>query len=801
MSASPETCVACHKTLPPEAAYCPACGRRQSNGSSDGWHSERRLVTVLFADLADFTNAIRDADPEDVIDMLNQVFSRLIVECDREEGFLDKTVGDQLMVLFGAPRAHEDDPVRAVRAALKMQAAMDELAPVMREKIGTVCRLHIGINTGPVVWGEVGPAGRTAPTVIGDAVNLACRLQQLSEGGQILISEAVYQHTRHRFDFEVLDPIRIKGMPDPVPVYVPLRIRQPTDPSRRLGETNLPLLERAEQLALLNSHWSRAVAGEPQAVLVTGAAGLGKTRLISEFSKSLDVSQVPKQPLLLYTWCDSGDSSDYQPLARLLHQMFGLTPDDTLLVRRQKVEDRAQILGIGRRNLTQLMGRLLGWPDDEGGGGSAPTQRDPSLDHQAIETSVELFLQQSRHRPMLVIIDDLQWAHATSLEWARQLCSALRQPSIKLTDYRLMILLAARPGSGAGEDTLGILHRVPVPPLSEVGSRDLIDYLLPGLDLPPSLIERVSHESGGNPFYLIEVVRCLIRSGQVEHREGVWQLTRPVNEIEVPASVEGLVLSTLDTLPQATRSVLQHAAVIGMSFDVDLLATLTAVDDLDGILLDLEQRGLITPLDSTGATRSYAFTEKIVREVIYRSILRKTRRELHSQIASLTEAKVSQAQSAASVDQDIESLAYHYTSGGQGDKMITYNLLVGRGSLARFEFEQAYQHLQLAWGGLMQTPSPDLATYLEVAEALGEASTFVGDFALATLCFEAIRELIGERPEDQARYHYKVGRLNLYQGNTDAAVEYYQKALSLVPADTAMMAQINAEMRLLFDQI
>jgi predicted ATPase len=287
----------------------------------------------------------------------------------------------------------------------------------------------------------------------------------------------------------------------------------------------------------------------------------------------------------------------------------------------------------------------------------------------------------------------------------------------------------------------------------------------------------------------------------VEHREGVWQLTRPVNEIEVPASVEGLVLSTLDTLPQATRSVLQHAAVIGMSFDVDLLATLTAVDDLDGILLDLEQRGLVSPLDSTAATRSYAFTEKIVREVIYRSILRKTRRELHSQIASLTEAKVSQAQSAASVDQDIESLAYHYTSGGQGDKMITYNLLVGRGSLARFEFEQAYQHLQLAWGGLMQTPSPELATYLEVAEALGEASTFVGDFALATLCFEAIRELIGERPEDQARYHYKVGRLNLYQGNTDAAVEYYQKALSLVPADTAMMAQINAEMRLLFDQI
>ena len=154
MMTEPSICISCQCALPPHASYCPRCGCKQDREAVSLGPSERRLVTVLFADLASFADASRDADPEEVIEMLNHVFTRLMVECDREDGYLDKTVGDQLMVLFGVPHAHEDDPVRAVRAALGMQEAMNELAAVMRDKVGTTCKLHIGINTGLVVWGQ-----------------------------------------------------------------------------------------------------------------------------------------------------------------------------------------------------------------------------------------------------------------------------------------------------------------------------------------------------------------------------------------------------------------------------------------------------------------------------------------------------------------------------------------------------------------------------------------------------------------------------------------------------------------------
>ena len=339
-------CVACRKPVPSDAAYCPACGLRQSRDSLAVSQSMRRQVTVLFADLAGFTDASRDADPEDVVEVLNEIFTSLMDECDREDGTLDKTVGDQLMVLFGAPRAHEDDPVRAVRAALNMQTAMDELAPVMKKKMGSVCKLHIGIHTGLVVWGEVGPATRTAPTVIGDAVNLACRLQQTAAGGQILVSEQVYTPTHHLFEYEGHKPIPVKGQPDEIPVYVPLRAREHAHMERQPSETNLPFIERQPELTMLQACWSRALVGDPQAILLTGGAGLGKSRLMAEFHDSLGSLRTPKRPVVLRAWCESGRTGDYEPLTSLLLQLFDIARGDTPLARQKKVEDRGQELGI-----------------------------------------------------------------------------------------------------------------------------------------------------------------------------------------------------------------------------------------------------------------------------------------------------------------------------------------------------------------------------------------------------------------------------------------------------------------------
>ena len=803
MTTANGVCTSCRSPLPAQAAFCPTCGAKQLPVPADVSSSERRLVTVLFADLASFTDASRDADPEDVIEMLNNVFARLMVECDREGGYLDKTVGDQLMVLFGVPKAHEDDPARAVRAALGMQDAMNDLAAVMLDKVGTTCKLHIGINTGLVVWGQVGPQGRAVPTVIGDAVNLASRLQSVSEGGKTFVSESVYLRTRQLFDYEALSPISVKGKPEPIPVYAPLRLRGNGRSTRRVMETSIPLTERSADVETLRTYWARAVEGTPQIVLVTGDAGLGKTRLLAEFTGTLRADSPKKKPQILHTSSEGTSDNYYRPLPQLVSMMFGLESSQTDASQQRKVESLTRVLGLNAQEYLPLVRNLLGCAlngttsADSGSGTEVLSQK-------AVDAVVTLLLRQSTQRPVLVVVDDLQWADACSVNCINRVAATVQSLDAGLLENQLMVLVASRPQGASRLDASILAHEIRLAPLSDLGRQDLIYALLPGWGLPNSLIDRLAHESGGNPFYLIEVIRRLVQSGQVVRQDGAWQLTRPVHQLDVPATVEGLVMATLDSLEQSARRVLQHASVIGPHFSTELLAAITPVGELHGILAHLEQKGLIVRRDgiAKGGGIAYEFSQRIVREVIYNSILRKTRRQLHDQIAALTEDRDRSELIGASDEDDLETVAYHYTSGSQSDKIVTYNLLLGMGDLNRFEFDEAYHHLQLAWQALGKTPDPDPATRYRLAEAFGDASTFTGDYVQARICYEQMKEWASGEGNDLAAWYRRLGRLSMREGDPEAAVESYAEALAAAdPDDHVLAAQLDAEMRLLFDQV
>lgn len=788
-------CTACKKPLPFAVNFCPNCGYQQHSGTAPLWLGERRLVTVLFADLASFTAASEDADPEDVIEMLNHVFSRLMAECDREGGYLDKTVGDQLMVLFGAPRAHEDDAVRAVQAALNMQKAMEELAPIMLEKVGTACKLNIGINTGAVVWGRVGPPGRAAATVIGDAVNLASRLQSFATAGQIAVSDAVYFQTRRFFEYEILDPIQVKGKRKPVPVYVPLGPRQSVRTRQQAAEIKTPLIERDQELQTLHAHWSYTINGQPQCVLLQGEAGMGKSRLLSQFVNELGDYAVDKQPLVLQAHSEAASIGNYSPLVNLLTQLFNLTPNETELGRRRKVEDRAKILGITSHNFLPLIGYILGWYRDDNRLARTIQELD-YLRESAIDAVIGLFFRQSTRRPVLIIIDDLQWANTTTTDWFKRLSAIKLAAQSKSTNYKLMVIIASRPQLETTAPSVD--HIITLDPLTEIARHDLIMQLLSGRDLPMSLIDRLSQESGGNPFYIEEATRGLVQSRQLVRNEGAWQLTRPVDQIYIPHSVEGLVMAHLDVLDPATRLVLQYASVIGMRFGFGLLSAITSVENIEAALSDLEQRGLIKTISGTSApneNRTFSFTQMVVREVAYRSLLRKTRRELHEQIARLTEVQVTPE------EDDLETLAHHFTAGGNSEKAIGYNWLVGRRALDLSDFQEAYEHLSLVWNELHDLTDPDPEMYRNVAHALGDASTFTGNFNQAAACYQAIQEFSDNSPEELATFHYKMARLHFYQNDIEAADEGYQQALQLATNNPSLMAQIEAELRLLNDMV
>lgn len=341
-------------------------------------------------------------------------------------------------------------------------------------------------------------------------------------------------------------------------------------------------------------------------------------------------------------------------------------------------------------------------------------------------------------------------------------------------------------------------HIITLDPLTEIARHDLIMQLLSGRDLPMSLIDRLSQESGGNPFYIEEATRGLVQSRQLVRNEGAWQLTRPVDQIYIPHSVEGLVMAHLDVLDPATRLVLQYASVIGMRFGFGLLSAITSVENIEAALSDLEQRGLIKTISGTSApneNRTFSFTQMVVREVAYRSLLRKTRRELHEQIARLTEVQVTPE------EDDLETLAHHFTAGGNSEKAIGYNWLVGRRALDLSDFQEAYEHLSLVWNELHDLTDPDPEMYRNVAHALGDASTFTGNFNQAATCYQAIQEFSDDNPEELATFHYKMARLHFYQNDIEAADEGYQQALQLATNNPSLMAQIEAELRLLNDMV
>lgn len=799
MSNSSNLCPNCQTELPPDGAtVCYSCGFTltlpEKTPSSVRWLGERRQVTILFADLASYTSASEKADPEDVIDMLNNLFSRLMDECDKEEGYLDKTVGDEMMVLFGAPKAHEDDPARAVRAALAMKAAMEELTPIVRQKVKIPGKINIGINTGSVVWGELGPVGRTAPTVIGDVVNLAARLESYATDGQIIVSESVYHRTRDQFDYEVLDPIEVKGKSGKIPVYMPLKPRKKITTSLSTTETDIPFTGREQELDALHAYWSRAKMGYSQIVLVSGEAGMGKSRLLREFTNNVSSLKSSQTPIIIQTYRESTSSNTYRPLANLVGRLFGLVANDTEVIRRRKISDRAQVLGITSSKFLPLMGYLLGWYKEDPRFNNPQGQQSLNQLHvSAIDSAVDLFFKQSTRRPTLILVDDLQRADSKMIEWLNRLAIASQMLQQKPTDYQLMIVAATRPQVDAPVSTLKADNIISLPPLNDAIRRTLITNLLPGQGLPASLITRLSKESEGNPFYLVEVARGLVQSGQLVKHGGNWRLTRSVDQLDVPHSVEALLLSKLDTLSPDARRVLQHGSVIGFSFSYRLLAAITPVENLNEALSTLLKRGFIKEKEDVEPGEAFVFSQAVLREVTYNSILRKTRRELHKLISELVEDEENPN------GENVESLVYNYASGGEQEKMIAYNWLAGRHALEQFQFETAFNHLEQAWRTMAEIPNPDPEVYYSLAEALGDSGTFTGHFAQAATCYQTAWGLAGNDPEKHAQLHYKSGRLHYYQANTTPAYEAFEKALKLAGNNPDLVAQIEAKIRLLFD--
>jgi class 3 adenylate cyclase/tetratricopeptide (TPR) repeat protein len=627
-------CPACGKPAPADARFCPTCG-----SSLVTVHDERRIATVVFADLVGFTTFSEASDPEQVKALVDDCFAELSQDVTAFGGRVDKIVGDAIVALFGAPVAHEDDAERAVRAALRMQETLARL----RHERGIDARLRIGVNTGEVIVGALRAGGDY--TALGDAVNTAHRLQTASEPGEVLVGPTTFEATDHAIQYEARGALTVKGREEAVDAWRAVMAIAP--PGQRRRHTRTPLIGREPEMALLRGIVDSAVVrSRAHFVLLTGDAGVGKSRLAGDIAsyalQAHDARVIGGQ-------CVPYGADVWWPIAEAIRGACGLGADDTAAGARQKLTDAiARITEVHddgeltriTHGLLYLLGHVGELADVD------PTRaRDDSARSCRI-----LFQGIARKQPLVLLLSDLQWADELVLHLLERLLVRLRNlPFVVLGTSLPDARPYARVDPGRGNLTV-----VGVDPLDEKSVHALAAALL-GDDVGLRLAAALHERTGGNPFFVEELAAVL--------RESPAAQADPLTFLEegrVPATLQGLVAARLDALTADARGLLEDCAVVGSSgaaAAVYALAAARGVDSGHTALRMLADRELI---DVAEGDVEFTFTSEVIRDVAYGTLTKSERARRHAILADWLTDRADADDANA-----FERVAYHYATAAQ----------------------------------------------------------------------------------------------------------------------------------------
>jgi class 3 adenylate cyclase/tetratricopeptide (TPR) repeat protein len=740
-------CPSCTHPADHQANYCSRCGFRFGGHPLAAPKGDRRVVTVLFADVSGFTALSEKLDPETVTDIVNQCFRSLTHPIYRFGGVVDKYIGDAIMAIFGAPISHEDDPVRAVNAAWAMQLAAERFADDLEAQVGMRIRLRIGLNTGLVVAGAVGGDQKRDYTVMGDAVNLAQRMEANAQPGSVLVAHETYRLTAHAFGYRSLSAIRVKGRQEPVPVY---ELTGPNDPKQvRLLPSRL--VGRAHELEQLLAAWEGVQAGTPHWITLLGEAGIGKTHMVDEFQRRLG----ERAEFVTARGVSYHQDRAYGLVRHLLESWLRLPAEASSDEVHRAIATRLAGLRWAERDDIGLVALLTGHP------GTDPPLSGTS-DQQRLETAVETTLRALRDRarlvPTVLVVEDLHWVDQRSHEWLARLANALSTdpaPLLVVCQSRHGVALpelGASSGLQARQMALG--------PLDHAEARQLAEGLLADGELAPSLVDRAIARAEGNPMVLRELIRS--------YQEGA------VPDAGISLSLKALVASRLDRLKPIERDLIEYAAVIGRVFDPSTIAHLAGIPDPQPLLLSLVGRDLIRPAHPDG----YAFCQAIVHEVTYQGILHRKRRELHLAVGERLEALRGQD------DGHAASLAYHFARAGGAKRALPYLCRSARAALRTFSHPEAESALTQALALLDADPS--LGTESLKAELLGQLAAIAliqGGYATA---LRHLAEAIAlSEPAGRSELRRLEGQVFERQGDYPAAMASYEAALGETDHPTA----------------
>lgn len=775
LAGSPASAELLTRFMPQALADKARAAARRSEG-------ERKQVTILYADLCGFTALSERVDPETIRAFQNDLFAEMAGVVYQHEGFVEKFVGDAIMSVFGAPIAHENDPDRALRAALAMRSRMAQINGRWSQRLGQALSLHIGINTGTVVTGDLGGALGGAYAVTGDTVNTTARLQAGAAPDQILVSRDTYRLTREAFTYTALDPVTVKGKSEPLFVYELERAKLLPEKTRGLSDLGTAFAGREEELKLLLEVGTGLEAGRGRIVSINGEAGIGKSRLLTEWRKALGerVRWVEGRAFAHTT------SLAYGPFIDMLRRFAGIGDDDSETQARVRLDSAITQLLPDETEARAIFTSLLGMhltPEDAEVLAAFPAE---VLRGRIYELIQMIFERLARERPTLLVIEDLHWADAATLDLLESLLPlagrlplaivGVRRSETDEAPSKLRRTVAAQYPQ--------LFTDVALTGLSETSSLRMIEQLLSTSAVPAVLQAIILRKAEGNPFFVEEVIRVLIERGALMQTQAGWVATPLCETVSVPDTVHGVLMARLDALPDETKWVVQQASVIGRIFLYRVLLQIAENDpSIDADLTHLAREELIRERTRLPETE-FMFRHALTQEVAYQSLLSPRRRDLHRRVgeamAAIFSARLGEVQGI---------IGEHFFKGEAWAQAVDHLAAAGDAAARFFAFAEASVYFTQALTAL--------SNLAETEESRGRRVDII--WRLASVSFAADpthnmqRLLEAESMARQllaldgatanrlrlTRVQYWIGRIHFLRGEHRDAIQYFKQVLEV----------------------
>jgi ABC-type oligopeptide transport system substrate-binding subunit/class 3 adenylate cyclase len=645
---------------------------------------ERRVVTAMFADLVGSTALAERLDPEDAKVIVNDAVARAIAAVEAFGGTVKDLAGDGVLSLFGAPIAHEDDPERAVRAALRVTEEISEYAGEVERAFGVSgFGVRVGVDSGPVVVGSIGAGSRVEYGALGDAVNTAARLQGLAEPGTVLVSEETYRRVAPVFAWSSPAELDLKGKAEPVTAYTVEGAIAAPGHARELDAAQVRLVGRERELATATEAVDAALAGSGGILFFTGEPGIGKTRLIAELRRNVEGVEAPqgaRAPLWIEGRCVSyGESMTYWPFRDLLRSWLGVMADEPeLRVRVALQRSLDALFGARVLEVYPYLGAMLGIALEPEAQARLGELSPEALQYRTFAVVRELLTRLAADGPVVVVLEDLHWADATSLQLLERLLPDTETSA-------LLLVMSMRPErdhpswrvkEGAARELPHRTRELALEALSGDAGRELLLALVGEGTLPPEMERRILEPAEGNPFFLEELVRSLVDAGALVPEGEGWRFDHAV-EVEVPPTVEKVILARIDRLQPDAHAALMAASVLGRQFGLPLLDAV-ADGDVGEALLELQRLDLVRE-SRRWPEPEFRFKHALIQEAAYRTLVSDQRTRLHRKAAEWLEQAY-----AGREDEVAGLLAHHWLAAEDEDKAVLY--LTRAGDRARQEY-------------------------------------------------------------------------------------------------------------------